>query len=416
MIAFVSFAELRGGAAKSACKFYRACLKIGVAADYLVVEKNSHAPDVISPGRWAYSFHFFKRVIAHFLQWLQWEGGEGKHSLNIFGCSFVVRRMKKYSYVHLHWINNEVISLEQLAKIKARLVITLHDEWFYCGSEHLAMDSVRPFEGYWSTNKNVKGLDWDRITWERKRRALLAIKDRVIFTAPSKWLAVRAQNSKLLSEFNIRLVPNFVDTEVFSRKTDFGRSLFGAEVKPADDVILFGAVHGKNMKLKGFHILHEALLLLAKQLNCQKNIVVVSFGGQAGTSRTDFGFRHVEVGPIADAAQLALLYSRATVTIVPSLVESFGQVAAESLACETPVVAFNCSGLAEVVEHRVGGYLASPFSAESLCEGMHWLLTMGGDNIRNMGQSGRQHILENFSEARVMERLLNVYREHGMGL
>lgn len=416
MIAIVSFAELRGGAAKSACKFYRACRGRGVEARYLVVERNSPAPDVISPGKFAYAWHFLKRLAVYCLQSLQRDGGASKHSLNIFSCSFVVKQLEKYPYVHLHWINNETISLERLAHVKARLVITLHDEWFYCGSEHLAMDSVRPFDGYSSANKNVKGLDWDRITWERKRKALSAIKDRVIFTAPSSWLAGRAQNSVLLHDFKIRVVPNFVDVTVFSRKAASESLLLGGRIQPDDMVILFGAVHGKNMQLKGFKVLHEALLLLAKRLSDKNNVVLVTFGGRVGADRADMGFKHVEVGPVADTDQLARLYSRASFTVVPSLVESFGQIAAESLSCETPVVAFNCSGLTDIVSHMTSGFLAIPYSAESLCDGMHHLLNMGEDNLRNMGQKGRRHVVEKFSESEVMEKLFAVYKEHGVNI
>lgn len=413
MIAIVSFAELRGGAAKSACKFFRACRKRGIEASYLVVERNSPAADVVSPGKPAYAWHFLKRLLAYCLQWLQRDGGVSKHSLNIFSCSFVVRELKKYPCVHLHWINNETISLEQLARIDARLVITLHDEWFYCGSEHLAMDSVRPFEGYLPANKDVKWLDWDRVTWERKRRALQAIKDRVIFTAPSSWIVNRARNSKLLGDFKIRLVPNLVDTEVFCRRADLGDLLDG-RIRPRDRIILFGAVHGKNMRLKGFDVLREALLLLSGKLG--GNIALVTFGGEVGADRTDLGFRHVEVGAISDAVQLARLYSRASITVVPSFVESFGQVAAESLSCETPVVAFRCSGLTDIVSHMDSGFLAAPYSAESLCDGMHHLLDLGLDDLRSMGQKGRQHVVDNFSESKVMEKLCAVYKEHGVEL
>jgi glycosyltransferase involved in cell wall biosynthesis len=414
MIVFVSFAEFRGGAAKSAYKFYRACKKRDIEASYLVVEKNSSAIDVMSPSKLAYALHFLKRLTAYCLQWLQRDGGLTKHSLNIFSCAFVVKRLKESRSVHLHWINNETISLEQLARINGRLVITLHDEWFYCGSEHLAMDSVRPVEGYLSANKNVKWLDWDRITWERKRTALRAIKDRVIFTAPSTWIVNRAQNSSLLSDFKVRLVPNLVDTEVFSRNTDFGSLVLGNNIQPQDTVILFGAVHGKNMQLKGFQVLHEALLLLANKLSDRNNIVIVTFGGELGANRKDMGFKHVEVGPVADAVQLAQLYSRACFTVVPSLVESFGQVAAESLSCETPVVAFRCSGLTDIVLHMTSGFLATPYLAESLCDGMHYLLGMGKDDLRNMGQNGRRHIVDNFVESAVMEKLFAVYKEHGI--
>ncbi len=54
---------------------------------------------------------------------------------------------------------------------------------------------------------------------------------------------------------------------------------------------------------------------------------------------------------------LPLLYSAATVTVVPSYHESFGLVAVESLACGTPVVATRAGGLTTIVHNDENGYL-----------------------------------------------------------
>lgn len=50
-----------------------------------------------------------------------------------------------------------------------------------------------------------------------------------------------------------------------------------------------------------------------------------------------------------DDRELAKVYSMASFTICPQKWETFGYVAAESIACGTPVVAFNVMGLGEIV-------------------------------------------------------------------
>ena len=54
---------------------------------------------------------------------------------------------------------------------------------------------------------------------------------------------------------------------------------------------------------------------------------------------------------------LAIWYSNADVFVFPSRWETFGIVMIESMACGTPVAAYNCQGPADVVEQGVTGYL-----------------------------------------------------------
>ena len=49
--------------------------------------------------------------------------------------------------IHLHWFQNEMISVSDLSKIKKPLVWTLHDMWGFCGAEHISYDR-RWKEGY----------------------------------------------------------------------------------------------------------------------------------------------------------------------------------------------------------------------------------------------------------------------------
>ena len=69
----------------------------------------------------------------------------------------------------------------------------------------------------------------------------------------------------------------------------------------------------------------------------------------------ELGFPVHYLGKIDDENKLALLYSSADVMIVPSTEEVFGQTASESLACGTPVICFDTTGLKDLVDHQVNG-------------------------------------------------------------
>ena len=413
MISIVSFSESRGGAAKATQKIFNALKKTNIDVQYVVVEKKSDGVSIIAPIKLQYFSHFIKRLVALLLQKLQVSPNLSKHSLNIFSCNVILDAIKDSQLVHLNWINNETVAIAKLPSITANIIITLHDEWFYCGSEHLALDSQRPFQGYNRANKNVRGFDWDSFIWNQKLKALSLIKDRLIFTVPSSWMLDRVKQSKLLSGHDIRLVPNVIDTDQFKR-VDSSVLLQQLPISDKVRVIVFGAVYGKSMGLKGFSLLQKAFNLLAERITDRSDILLVSFGGKSHENRGDMGFKHIELGHIADTFHLAQLYSLATMTVVPSMVESFGQVAAESLACETPVVAFNSSGLKDIVLHQKSGYLAEPFSIAALADGLEWILSRDSKELLQLGICGRDHVINNFSEPVVMKKLLSIYEEHGV--
>jgi glycosyltransferase involved in cell wall biosynthesis len=48
--------------------------------------------------------------------------------------------------------------------------------------------------------------------------------------------------------------------------------------------------------------------------------------------------------------------------------------ASEALACGTPVVAFDVTGLKDIVDRQQNGYLAKPYETEDLAQGIAWVL------------------------------------------
>jgi glycosyltransferase involved in cell wall biosynthesis len=62
------------------------------------------------------------------------------------------------------------------------------------------------------------------------------------------------------------------------------------------------------------------------------------------------------MGVVSDA-EFATLYAGARFSLTPVVSELFGYAVAESLACGTPVLAFNCAGPGEQIRHGENGWL-----------------------------------------------------------
>ena len=95
--------------------------------------------------------------------------------------------------------------------------------------------------------------------------------------------------------------------------------------------------------------------------------------------------------------------------IVPSVIESFGQTASESFACGTPVVAFDTSGLRDIVDHQVNGFLANPYNSNSLAEGIKWVLE-DKQRLSVLNRNSRKKAEDKFSMDKYVESYYNLYK------
>lgn len=413
-LCIVSFSDIRGGAAKAALRIRSAINDSGVPSHYVVAEKIDRISDSIGPSKLSFYYHFFLRLISYFLLKMMRTKNPAKHSLNIFSSCHVLKEIEPYALLHIHWINNDTISIRKLSDVcqAHRVVITLHDEWFYCGAEHHALGEEsyrRVVRGYSKKNKNVNGLDLNKLIWQKKKKYYPHLND-VIFTVPSTWMKVRAENSFLLRDKDIRVLPNPIDTTVF--KKYIGNNTIEG-INKDDFVITFGAVGGGNSKVKGFDLLVLAISKFAGTFSDLSKVKIITFGGKEKKYSSMFGFDVIELGHISNESELAKIFSLTSVTVVPSRAESFGQVAAESLSCETPVLSFNCTGLTDIIKHKENGFLAEPFSPSSLSDGLLWVYKLNADDRSKLGESGRNHIVKNFSTDVVSEQLINIYKELG---
>lgn len=106
--------------------------------------------------------------------------------------------------------------------------------------------------------------------------------------------------------------------------------------------------------------------------------------------------------------ELPLIYSAASVTVVPSYHESFGMAAVEALACGTPVVATRAGGLMTVVRHGQTGYLV-PRSPGFFAERLDSLLSDPA-TLQAMRAAARPSILR-YSWQSIAARMSAVYED-----
>jgi glycosyltransferase involved in cell wall biosynthesis len=111
---------------------------------------------------------------------------------------------------------------------------------------------------------------------------------------------------------------------------------------------------------------------------------------------------------VDDDRQKRLMYAAVDLTAVPSRSESLGYVAMESMACGTPCVGFSIGGLPDIVDHRVNGFLAEPYSTNDFSAGITWLLAERACSER-VCSAAREKIIAKFCHIKTAQQYRDSY-------
>lgn len=393
-VCIVSSSDNNGGAAKAAYRLYQAVSKYSsVGCTMYVKNKLSNDKNVIGPkSKYSTFRNSLITKISRFLQRFQNTKSSALHSFNLFGSS-VYNDVKKDNaeVVNIHWCNDETLSIKQMADFQKPTILTLHDMWAFCGSEHITCDDsdaqfVIGYNKHSEHRDYISGINMNKYCWLRKKQHWKKASFTVV--TPSTWLSDCATKSYLFKEKNIITIPNALDTNLYqplSKK--FARKALG--LNETDILIGFGAYGGISDENKGFDLLQSAIADVGFEQDERKKCLV--FGKVNSDLSARLNKSILQLGYLSDEVALVLFYNAIDVMVVPSRKEAFGQTASEAHACGTPVVAFDSTGLRDVIEHKVTGYLAKPFCTSDLAYGINWCIE--NNSSGTLGHAARKRAL-----------------------
>ena len=399
--------DINGGAARAAYRLHRALLKENIDSKMLVQKKTSDDDTVIAPTSKLEKGINLLRPILDNLPLQQYKNRtQSLFSPAWLPFSQIPNKIAQINpdIVHLHWIAGAMMSVQDLAKIDKPIVWSLHDMWAFTGGEHIDEYQQHYLDrcGNSKVLNSKKDNDLSRKGWERKRQVYAQIEDMTI-VGLSHWMHQVAKSSSLLKDKNHIQLPNPIDTTAFApfNKVE-ARSLFNL---PADkQLILFGAMNATSDPNKGFEHIFSALKAASLE-----NTELVIFGSSQPTIPLRFKQSVHYLGQLHDDVSLRVLYSAADVMVVPSLQENLSNAIMESLACSTPVVAFDIGGNSDMVENKKNGYLAQPFDTEDLANGIAWVLNAA--NYQQLCDKARDKVLTHFDSQIVAKRYIALYKE-----
>jgi glycosyltransferase involved in cell wall biosynthesis len=375
----------------------------GVKAKMLVRDKETDRLTVAAvPGQKGMQGRFlWERLVV----WLRLHmRREHLFEVDIANCGADITQLREFQeadVIHLHWVNQGMLSLKQIRKILdsgKRVVWTMHDIWPATAICHLTLD-CRQFE--------TECKDCPLTThhspltpkiWKKKQQMLEG--RRLTFVACSEWLAGEARRSALLKGQTIISIPNPIDTRVFKPGDKLAaRRALG--LPEEGKMILFVAQRATN-PYKGMQYLASL-----NPSNWKEVPELLILGGHAEELESKLSLKCHALGYISDEQRMVLAYQAADVFVLPSLSENLPNTIMEAMACGVPCVGFRVGGIPEEILHQKNGYVAAYRDSEDLARGIHWVLEEADYDA--LSKACVSHVAENYSQQSVAKRYLEAY-------
>lgn len=409
-VLIVNTSERTGGAAVAASRLMEALNNNGIKAKMLVRDKESERITVAAlPQSWRLQGYF---LWERFCIWLGLHlRRQNLFDIDIANCGTDITKLREFQeadIIHLHWINQGMLSLKNIRKILEsgkRVVWTMHDIWpataicHYCrGCEQYQVECIKcPL---------LPGGNMAKHVWNQKVRMLQG--QRITFVCCSEWLAGEAKKSALLKGQRIVSIPNAIDSRTFCpQDKQQARQTLGL---PADRRIILFVSQRVTDPRKGMNYFVEAIQQLILQYpEMKENTGVAILGGHAEEVASQLALPSYPLGYVSDSQRIVSVYNAADVFVLPSLEDNLPNTLMESMACGVPCVSFRVGGIPEMIDHQVNGYVAHPCDAEDLAHGIHYVLAEA--DYADLSRKCLKKVAHSYSQQSVANQYIEEYQQ-----
>ena len=411
-VLIVNTSERTGGAAVAANRLMKALINHGVKAKMLVRDKESDSLTVTELSRsWRLRWNFLWERFVIFVRC----GFSRKHlfEIDLANTGTDITRLREFQeadIIHLHWINQGMLSLSGIRKILRSgkpVVWTMHDIWPATAICHVTL-GCRNFTTRCRSCRllgNSQGDDISTTIWQRKLRMLEG--ENIYYVACSHWLENEAKASALLKGHKVTSIPNPIDTHIYNRYSkEEARQRLGL---PQDRRLILFASQRVTTPNKGMDYLIEACRLLGNRTKCQTPYEVVILGGHAEELVELLQLKAHPLGYVNDERRIVDVYNAVDVFVLPSLSENLPNTIMEAMACGVPCVGFKVGGIPEEIDHKRNGYVADYRNAEDLARGIRWILEES--DYEALSRNAIQKVAHNYSQQSVALRYAEVYQQ-----
>lgn len=319
---------------------------------------------------------------------------------------------QRASIINLHNLHGGYFDYTKLPRWAASkpIVLTLHDMWSFTGHCAYSFGCDR-----WTTGchqcpmwRELKALDeiprtpWDNSRGEWRRKRSVYARTPLVAVAPTRWMGDLARRSILVPEA-VHIVPYGLDTDAYApMDRALAREVVGL---PGDaPVVAFGPA-ALTQERKGASRLIEALARVRESV---PGVELLAMGATVGLPPELARAR--TVGDVSDERLQRAIYACADLLALPSLADNQPLSMLESMACGTPVVAFEVGGIPETIRDGETGLLARADDPSMLADKIVTLL-QNRELRERVGRASREHIERDHTLATQANRYGSIYAD-----
>ena len=324
-----------------------------------------------------------------FLKFLFLHSPRETFTLGLFG--FDITKLKQYNdadIIHIHWLSQGFIRINSLSKVKKPVIWTMRDMWAFTGGSHYTMDFYE-----YEKSKLSKIIQNLKKKLNNKNFHFVAISD---------WLKNKAQKSHVLENFNVQRIYNNIDLKKFHEISKTSARL-NLNIKTDKYVILYGA-NNPQSKRKGWNIFVETL----KKIDKSKYFLIIFGNFWSHKTLNEIGIEYRSLGFIDNYEKLNSIYSSADFFVASSIQDGWPKTFAEAMYCNTPVICFKNTSIAEIVDHKINGYVVEDFDSNKLKNAIEWM----SNQIKNklIENNNIKNKIKNYGSIEIAQKYIEFYK------
>lgn len=324
-----------------------------------------------------------------FLKFLFLHSPRETFTLGLFG--FDITKLKQYSdadIIHIHWLSQGFIRIGSLSKVKKPVIWTMRDMWAFTGGSHYTMD-------FYEYEKSKLS----KIIQNLKKKLY---NKNFNFVAISDWLKNKAQKSYVLENFNVQRIYNNIDLKNFHEISKTSARL-NLNIKTDKYIILYGA-NNPQSKRKGWNIFLETL----KKIDKSKYFLLIFGNFWSHKILNEIGIEYRSLGFINNYEKLNSIYTCADFFVASSIQDGWPKTFAEAMYCNTPVICFKNTSIAEIVDHKINGYVVEDFDSDKLKNAIEWM----SNQVKNklIKNNIVKNKIKNFGSIEIAQKYIELYK------